>query len=99
MSKLGALLLAQVAIAPLLPSSEYFPHKLKYIVNRICIDDYFMGDGSAGKRTEKIGIKEKYSELGFEEWYTPQAYQKVYTRFLEVFPNNQIYISQCGFEP
>ncbi|MGG2080461.1 SPL family radical SAM protein [Lysinibacillus pakistanensis] len=89
----------QVAIAPVLPSSECFPYKLQHIVNRICIDDYFMGDGHAGKRTEKIGIKEKYNELGLEEWYTPQAYQKVYTRFLEVFPKNQIYISQSGFEP
>ncbi len=44
----------QVAIAPVLPSSEYFPDKLKPLVNRICIDDYFMGDGSGGKRTKKI---------------------------------------------
>ncbi|MGG2052785.1 hypothetical protein ABFY48_00030 [Lysinibacillus pakistanensis] len=44
-----------------------------------------MGDGHAGKELKKIGIKEKYNELGLEEWYTPQAYQKVYTRFLEVF--------------
>ena len=45
----------QVAIAPVLPSGEYFAEKLKsYVerIDRICIDDYFMGDGSGGKRTK-----------------------------------------------
>lgn len=41
----------QVAVAPILSSGEYFLEKLKALVNRICIDDYFMGDGSGGKRT------------------------------------------------
>ncbi|CAM5234850.1 Radical SAM core domain-containing protein OS=Lysinibacillus sphaericus OX=1421 GN=LYSIN_01318 PE=4 SV=1 [Lysinibacillus sphaericus] len=36
----------QVAIAPILPSGEYFPEKLKPFVDRICLDDYFLGDGS-----------------------------------------------------
>ncbi|WP_155592332.1 SPL family radical SAM protein [Lysinibacillus cavernae] len=90
---------SQVAIAPVLPSGEFFPHKLKQFVNRICIDDYFMGDGSEGKRTKKIGIEKKYIEMGLEEWYNPQAYQQVYRRFLDVFSKDQIYVSQAGFEP
>lgn len=36
----------QATIAPVLPSSEEFPVKLKKLVNRVCVDDYFMGDGS-----------------------------------------------------
>lgn len=89
----------QVAIAPILPSGEYFPHKLKPFVNRICIDDFFMGDGSGGKRTKKIGIEKKYIELGLEEWYGPSAYKIVNKRFKEVFNEDQIYLSQAGFEP
>lgn len=45
---------AQIAIAPVLPSSERFAEILRPLANRVCIDDYFMGDGSGGKRTHKI---------------------------------------------
>lgn len=89
----------QVAIAPILPSGDYFPEKLKPFVNRICMDDYFMGDGSGGKRTRKLGIEKKYAQLDLEEWYGPQVIQKVYKRFIEIFPENQVYVSQTGFEP
>lgn len=44
---------AQVAIALVLPSSKRFAEILRPLVNRVCIDDYFMGDGSGGKRTHK----------------------------------------------
>ncbi|NRD79663.1 radical SAM protein [Bacillus sp. BRMEA1] len=88
---------AQAAIAPVLPSSEQFPEKLKNLVKRICIDDYFMGDGSGGKRTKSLGIAEKYEQLGLEEWYTPTAYLTVYNRFKKIFSDDQIYLSQKGF--
>ncbi len=89
----------QVAIAPILPSGDYFPVKLKPFVDRICIDDYFMGDGSGGKRTKRLGMENKYTQLGLEEWYGPHVIKKVYNRFIEVFPENQVYVSQAGFEP
>lgn len=89
----------QVAIAPILPSGDNFPEKLKPIVDRVCIDDFFMGDGSGGKRTKKLGIYKIYEKLGLEEWYGPHVYEKVYQRFAHVFPEEQIYVSQQGFEP
>ena len=89
----------QVAIAPILPSGVDFPEKLKPFVNRICLDDYFMGDGSGGKRTRKLGIEKIYAQLGLEEWYGPQVISKVYNRFIETFPKEQVYVSQAGFEP
>ncbi len=89
----------QATIAPLLPSSEKFPELLLPIVNRICIDDYFMGDGSGGRRTEKIGIPSLYEELNLKEWYNRTAYRKVYKRFTEVFPPGQVLISKEGFLP
>jgi DNA repair photolyase len=89
----------QATIAPMLPSSEAFPQLIKPWVNRICVDDYFMGDGSGGKRTRNLGIQALYQELGLEEWYHPSAYRLVYERLKQVFPEDQIYVSQKGFEP
>lgn len=89
----------QATIAPTLPSSEHFPHRLLSLVDRVCIDDYFMGDGSGGKRTRSLGIGKLYQELGLEEWYQPEAYRWVYDRFIEVFPEGSVWLSQKGFEP
>ena len=50
----------QAAIAPLLPSSENFPRLLREATSRVCIDDYFNGDGSGGKRTERLGLASLY---------------------------------------
>jgi DNA repair photolyase len=90
---------AQATIAPVLPSSEVFPEKLRSLVSRVCVDDYFMGDGSGGKRTRNLGIKALYENLGLEEWYDPSAYRVVYDRLKQVFTEDQIFLSQKGFEP
>ncbi|MEK8131411.1 radical SAM protein [Paenibacillus filicis] len=89
----------QAAIAPMLPSSEAFAKLLRPLVNRVCLDDYFMGDGSGGRRTRSLGIASLYRELRLEDWYAPSAYRLVYERLRQVFPEDQIYISQPGFEP
>lgn len=89
----------QATLAPLLPSSEAFPELLAPLVNRVCVDDYFMGDGSGGKRTRSLGIYKQYEALGLEEWYHPTAYEIVYERLRRVFPDDQLYVSQKGFAP
>ncbi|MEX2415226.1 MAG: radical SAM protein [Paenibacillaceae bacterium] len=89
----------QATIAPILPSSEKFAETLRPLVNRVCVDDYFMGDGSGGKRTRSLGIDALYSQLGLEEWYHPSAYRIVLERLKQVFPENQLFVSQKGFEP
>lgn len=89
----------QVAIAPVLPSSEAFPAQLVGRVRRVCVDDYFMGDGSGGKRTRKLGLYSLYEKLGLEEWVNPAAWRIVYDRLQEVFPDDQVYVSQAGFVP
>ncbi|MFP3389895.1 SPL family radical SAM protein [Brevibacillus sp. SIMBA_040] len=89
----------QVAIAPVLPSSEAFAHRLRPLVNRVCIDDFYMGDGSGGKRTRKLGIASLYEQLGQEKWYNPDAFQLVYERFVRVFGKEDVYLSQKGFAP
>ncbi len=89
----------QATIAPMLPSSERFAERLHSIVNRICVDDYFMGDGSGGKRTRSLGIEALYTKLGLEEWYHPDAYKIVLERLKQVFSEDQLFVSQRGFEP
>ena len=54
----------QVAIAPVLPSSEQLAAILRPLVQRVCIDDYFMGDGSEGKRTRRLGMSRSISKWG-----------------------------------
>lgn len=89
----------QATIAPVLPSSEAFPELLRPLVNRVCVDDFFMGDGSGGNRTRRLGIREKYVKLGLEEWYDLSAYQIVYHRLKDVFLEDEVYVSQQGFAP
>jgi DNA repair photolyase len=90
----------QATIAPVLPSSEAFAKKLQSLgVNRVCVDDYYMGDGSGGKRTARLGIHTLYEALCLQEWYDPSAYQIVCDRLKQVFPDDEIYVSQKGFEP
>lgn len=48
----------QATIAPLLPCSREFPKRLKHLADRVTVDDFWMGDGSGGRRTESLGIYE-----------------------------------------
>ncbi|MFS0868952.1 radical SAM protein [Paenibacillus xylanilyticus] len=89
----------QVAIAPVLPSSENFPSLLRPLVQRVCIDDYFMGDGSEGKRTRRLGMESLYQQIGMEDWYHPEAYRLLVERMKKQFADHEIWISQAGFEP
>jgi len=89
----------QAAIAPVLPSSERFAATLRPLVNRVCVDDYFMGDGSGGTRTRSLGIENLYRQLGLEAWYRPSAYRIVYERLRAVFADDELHVSQPGFEP
>lgn len=89
----------QAAIAPLLPSTEAFPAKLRTTTDRVVLDDYFMGDGSGGRRTRSLGIHALYERLGLEKWNDPAACRIVLDRFKQVFPQDRIFVSRSGFEP
>jgi DNA repair photolyase len=89
----------QATIAPLLPCSKEFPKKLKHIANRVTLDDFWMGDGSRGKRTEKLGIYKIYEQMGMEKWYNPNAYKVVLKMLQEELDNVELLISQKGFSP
>ncbi|MCA0754805.1 radical SAM protein [Paenibacillus sp. N4] len=90
---------AQAAVAPLLPSSEGFAETLRAAVDRVCVDDYFMGDGSGGRRTRSLGIEALYREIGLEEWYDTSASRLLYERFSRVYDEDRLFVSKQGFEP
>lgn len=89
----------QVAVSPILPFSDNFPILLKKYVDRVCIDDYFLGDGSGGKCSKQLGIDQKYAKVHLEKWYHPNVLERVYVKFVEVFDKDHVYISQKGFAP
>ncbi|WP_035179151.1 SPL family radical SAM protein [Alkalihalobacterium bogoriense] len=89
----------QVAVSPVLPFTNQFPKMLSKLVDRIVIDDYFSGDGSHGKRTEKLNIKELYDEGERKLWYGKQTHQHAFQLFQDSFNREQILFSQEGFLP
>lgn len=89
----------QAAVAPMLPSSPEFPGKLAALVDRVCLDDYFRGDGSLGRRTERLRIKDIYSRHGWDSWYDPHMLDRVADRFRAVLPADRVFISREGFLP
>lgn len=94
-------IMTQATIAPLLPCSRDFPQKLKHIAKRVTIDDFWMGDGSGGKRTEKLGVYKIYEQMGLEKWYNPTAYKVVLKMMQEELQNSEVelMISKKGFSP
>ena len=89
----------QTAVAPVLPFSKEFPETLAGLVNRIVIDDFYTGDGSNGKRTERLKIKELYTKDELEKWYGKQVHQYAYEQMKRAFSSEQILISKEGFMP
>lgn len=89
----------QAAIAPLLPCSEHFAERLQPVAERVVIDDYFRGDGSQGKRTERLHIRDIYERHQLAEWYSPAKTDAVIEHFRTVYPPDHIFFSQAGFLP
>ncbi|AFC27414.1 Radical SAM domain-containing protein [Paenibacillus mucilaginosus 3016] len=91
---------AQAAVSPVLPSSPRLADVLASTgVTRLCVDDVFMGDGSQGKRTQRLGLHKLYEALQLEEWNRPDAYLRVIETLKTRFPEESIRISQEGFLP
>jgi DNA repair photolyase len=89
----------QATVSPVLPFSKEFPYRLKQMVNRVCIDDFFMGDGAGGKRTKQLGIKRIFEKHNLTQWYDSSTYLKVVDEFTKAFAKESIFISKDGFMP
>lgn len=88
----------QAAVSPILPHSQQFASKLVGKVQRVCLDDYFVGDGQGGKRTAQLGIKELCIQHGWQEWYEPHKIKEVEQSFLKYFTRNQVLLHHAGFQ-
>ncbi|MFK7691907.1 radical SAM protein [Paenibacillus sp. HJGM_3] len=89
----------QAAVSPVLPSTEAFADALAAVTGRVCVDDFFMGDGSGGKRTQALGIRGIFERLNRESWYGRDAYATVLERMRDRFGDSQVFVSQAGFLP
>jgi len=88
----------QATVAPVLPSSEAFGTWLSKAADRVCVDDYFMGDGNQGRRTKALGISKLYTEEQ-AGWYDPEAYLRVISTLKPYFDEDHILVSEQGFAP
>jgi DNA repair photolyase len=88
---------AQAAVSPLLPCSDSFAETLAGVVRRVCLDDYFRGDGALGKRTERLKLKPLYESACWADWYSPAAFDRVLAQLRLHFPEERIGLSQAGF--
>ncbi|MFC4403925.1 SPL family radical SAM protein [Gracilibacillus xinjiangensis] len=89
----------QIAIAPVLPFTSQFPATIAELVDRIVIDDYYTGDGSSGKRTERLGISEIYNQEEKREWFGKGTHQLAIEKLKAAIPASRIFLSQDGFKP
>lgn len=89
----------QAAASPILPHSPEFAATLIEAAPRIVLDDYFQGDGSGGRRSEALGMREKYAEHRLSEWYDPAVVDRLEHRIRELSPNHEIGVSAQGFAP
>jgi DNA repair photolyase len=89
----------QAAVSPLLPCSEAFAEKIAESVERVVVDDFFRGDGSGGKRSEQLNMRERFRELDSEELYTREAADRFADRLRNLMPAGSVYFGQAGFLP
>lgn len=89
----------QAAVSPILPHSREFAALLADVVPRVVVDDYFRGDGSEGRRSEQLGMRDIYDRNGWLEWYDRSLMDRFVQSLYEHFPNDAIGISAAGFSP
>ncbi|MBI4639579.1 MAG: radical SAM protein [Candidatus Tectomicrobia bacterium] len=88
----------QVAAAPLLPCDpERLAHLLEPVCDRVVLDNFFLGDGSGGKRSVELGMEKLFARKGWEEWFSKESLSKVLPAFYKIFGENRVGISQEGF--
>lgn len=89
----------QAAVSPLLPCSEHFAAKLAEAVERVVVDDFFRGDGSKGKRSAQLGMREHYRQLGVEHLYEEETADHFVGELGKLIKPGAVYFGQEGFMP
>ncbi|WP_043932446.1 SPL family radical SAM protein [Bacillus sp. EB01] len=84
----------QAAISPVLPFTPDFPERLSGIADAIWIDTLSIGDGSFGKRSERLGMPELFEEQGLSKWYRNDIHESVAKYFKKHLPGVIIRVSK-----
>ncbi|WP_372663205.1 radical SAM protein [Cohnella sp.] len=89
----------QAAVSPLLPHTPGFAKAVAESASRVVVDDYFHGDGSGGRRSEHLGMRQLYNENGWISWYDPSALERFVMDLREYLPAKDIGVHAEGFAP
>lgn len=84
----------QASISPVLPFSPDFAKALTGRVDHIWIDTLSIGDGSMGKRSERLGMPELFVEHGLSKWYRKDIHIAVEKYFSQHFASQMIRVSK-----
>lgn len=84
----------QASISPVLPFTPHFPALLEGIADRIWIDTLNIGDGSLGKRSERLGMPQLFEAHGLSDWYQRDIHIRVEKFFKKRFPHEMIHVSK-----
>jgi len=91
---------SQIAVSPLLPHSPAFAQLLAETAPRVIVDDFFRGDGSAGRRSRSLRMPEAYEAAGWSEWYSPSAADDLFRQLRKRMPEpGAVGFSVDGFAP
>jgi DNA repair photolyase len=89
----------QAAISPVLPFTPEFPALLEGVADRIWIDTLMIGDGSLGKRSERLGMPQLFAAHDLSNWYRDDLHHMAEKCFRNVFPRDRIHVSRAGAFP
>lgn len=86
----------QAAVAPLLPGDpERLARRLDPVVDRVVVDDFFLGDGAGGRRSR--AARARLAEAGHAEYTRPGRAAAARTVFCDVLGAERVGFSQEGF--
>ncbi len=88
----------QLAISPMMPNhAERFAALADEAADRVIVDTYFAGDGSGGRRSCALGMREIYARLGYQGWFEPGAERALLAAMRARLGEHRVLFSQSGF--
>ncbi len=88
----------QLAIAPMLPNhAARFAALADEAADRVIVDTYFAGDGSEGRRSRALGMRELYARLGYDGWFQPGAEDELLAAMRARLGAQRVLFSRDGF--
>ncbi len=88
----------QLAIAPMMPNHpQRFAEMADSAADRVIVDTYFDGDGSGGRRSRALGMRELYTRLGYQSWFEPGAERELVAALKTRMGEARVLFSREGF--